>query len=81
VDQFCNSRKATGAPLSRMANVREKASLQTVAAEISQENWLRVWHYSLKNQLFHETVRQVRRQDYDGRVQVHTSLLNVVLYD
>jgi CRP/FNR family transcriptional regulator, cyclic AMP receptor protein len=39
------------------------------------------WHDPIARELFHEQVRKLGFVTYNGRLEVHNSLLNVILYD
>ena len=79
VDQLFNSsEKRPARTLLLLANFGKEGRLESIIAKISRETLARdAWHDAISREFFHEQILI----DYNGRIEVRSSLWNLVLHD
>jgi CRP/FNR family cyclic AMP-dependent transcriptional regulator len=79
VDQLFNSsEKRPARTLLLLANFGKEGRLESIIAKISRETLTRdAWHDAISREFFHEQILI----DYNGRIEVRSSLWNLVLHD
>jgi len=64
-----------------MSELGEQGESKAALPKISQKPCGDDWRHPLTRQLLHERFRKLGLIDYNGRIYVHNSLLNVVMND